>query len=1034
MAKLIRQKRQNKVSPIGVVKMTGLREMGNAMAQVGQFADEVRVEATKVLEQTKLNEMNDRMAYITSLPDEEIDRIMADQKAREAEGKGELVYQENSLGRPQPLVSGQIATKDVGPWSPSWMREWNRKANEWNALKAGNQISAYVAQQEYDQIKGNINPSQFKENVAAYTDAVVRNTDMRAAGAVRMTVDAEIHKSYNRVLQARKAKDDENYNIEHAIHDRKFNSLIDEAVSENGVYDQGLPLLVKGAWQHKLRKFSKDQLSPTQIGLEFEKFSRKFHEAGLLHVINNSLRNDATRKEIYESQESVLENIAQVAVGNQMLPSLQLNVETGDIEVAEAPFNEVYPTIAEQELALKGWRDLVKAKVDNVDTLIKVRLSVLQNEFDTLLNNKRAAVLSKNPEMIAAADAAWNKFINIDRTEDYDAFEAKATVNWIQSRAFAETEAGRGFAEQYISGAAESLAELEKIAPPSLRAQAKTMYQMDAEDLAKARDIGPVKLAQRYQQQIQFYLSSLNSKKSQSSEDLQNAFLTGEKLDHTKKLSKEAQSIVNSLATEQGLPTVNGIYVPFADIGDNKFEFQKAIQYTRMFSSVGVMPSQFMGQINKILEDEQVPAAQKEAVNRWYRSVKDSRMFTADRLDSIFGSKMRKALDYAYYAMGDSELPSGSAEVLRNQKLILADENLFNKLTPSGKINPDMQKILDEKSDEWFGVKRIPDRMRSDWVKEMNIIRNSAKGETMNNIDIAELAADNIEKKWKKSSWGIKGDDAWAKDPIDVYYKNLETNVSPTAPLKTIIRRQLEGRELTFSFDSKLDMNTVSLPTDPAHVDKTTQMFFVSDYSVDGRKIFTPYVRAKVGNQVVHYAVMDKGYPVMIDLSPEDGFEAKRKEAIDAIEKTIERRTEMRDIATNKFIAQAALNNGVSEENLMHLRDVAEYSDDIAALSKEIRLLQTEGKLNFDNELFDMYRANSINTRLSDVLKLQNAMTEGEYEYWNEIPDRTKAHILKKYNLQSLYTPIKQWFGIDLREEPEQIETTGGTKGTVDGF
>jgi len=1037
MAKLIRQKRENKVSPIGVVKMTGLRQMGQAMGQVGQFADEVRVEATKALEQVKLNEANDRLDYLQSLPSQELDRVMASQQAAEKEGKGELVYQENSLGRPQPLVQGQIPTKDVGPWSPTWMRQWNRRANEWNALKAGNQISNFIFKEKQRQIEsGEFNPDAFEKSVATYTDAVVKNTDMRAAGAVRMAVDADIHKGYQELYKLRHDKDTELYNTEHAVVDRKFKGLIHNAIVEGGVYDQGLPLLIKGAWQHKLRKLEKDGAGEGEIAIEFEKFARNFHTSGITHQINHELKSVKTLGELGEFTEETLTKITNVALGRKTIPSLQIDVATSDISLTEVNFADVYPTFAEQEAVAKGWRDLVKNKFQLAQEVQKMRVESLQYQFNEMMFRKRQAVNTGDADLIASIDKEAQDFVNMERSSDFAEFQDKALKNWFASRTFAETEGNRQFAMETAEGSEGSLEELESMMPEAMRKQYEQLYSLDAEDLQRLGDgMSPSKLAQAYQARIGWIQSQLTSKPSTSSVELAQAMDTGGRLKHTKKLGTEAQKMINAFAASSNIPLRNGIYRPFEfNQETNEAEFQHAIRFTRMFARTGVMPSQIIGQVRDIAMNQTgVSNPQKEAVVRWYRAVRNSRMFTKGELEGILGKRTNDALDYAYNSIQDASMPSASDAVIGNMTRLANGEIQLDQISPSGKIPQDLQTIITEQSDRWFGdVGNVPDQMRTDVGKLANIIRNSAEGQTLDNEEIVEKAVEQAKKRWAVSNWGIKGNDTWSKEPIDKYYKNLPDNGSPNSPLNQIIRRQLGDGKYTIGFDTPISMNDVSLPNE---MDKESQMFFVSDYSVDGKRIYTPYIRVQMGNQVVPFALLKDGYPVMLDLSAENAFEGQRKQARQTILDVIDRRKDMRDIAMNKFIggASIAMAEGVQKENMMAMRDIVEMSDDIRLLESELKNLETRAVLNFDQKIFDMYRENTLSTRLSDVIKLQTAMNNYDFDNWIDIPAEKKVEIIKKYNLSSLKYPIKQYFGIDMDQLETDIPEPLPQQGTSDG-
>ena len=1043
MAKLIRQKRQNKVSPIGVVKMTGLREMGNAMAQVGQFADDVRVEATKVLEQTKLNEANDRLDYLQSLPSQELDRVMAQQQAAEKEGKGELVYQENSLGRPQPLVQGQIPTKDEGPWSPTWVRQWNRRANEWNALKAGNQISDFIFKEKQKQIEsGEFNPDAFEKSVATYTDAVVKNTDMRAAGAVRMAVDADIHKSYQELYKLRHDKDTELYNAEHAVVERKFKGLIHNAIVDGGVYDKGLPLLIKGAWQHKLRKLEKDGAGEGEIALQFEKFARDFHTSGLTHQINHELKSIKTLGELGEFTEDYLTKITNVALGRKNIPSLELDVATGDIALTEVSFADVYPTLPEQEAVAKGWRDLVKNKFELAQELQKMRVESLQYQFNEMMFRKRQAVNSGDADLIAATDKEMLDFINIDRNSDFAEFQDKALKNWVASRTFAETEGNRQFAMETADGGPDALEKLEKMMPETMRKQYKNLWQLNAKDLKRLGDgMSPAKLAQAYQARISWIQSQRASKPSKSSIELARAMDTGERLNHTKKLGTEAQAIVNAFAAANNIPLRNGVYRPFEfNQETNEAEFQDAIRFTRMFARIGVMPSQIIGQARAIVLDTGMGVSnpQKEAVVRWYRDIRNSRMFTKNELKGILGEKFNNALDYAYNSIQDAGMPSASDAVIGNMTRLANGEIELDKISPSGKIPQDLQTIITEQSDRWFGdVGNVPDQMRTDVGKLANIIRNSAEGQTLDNEEIVEKAVEQAKKKWAVSNWGIKGKDTWSKEPIDQYYKNLPDDGSPTSPLNQIIRRQLGDGKYTIGFDTPISMNDVSLPNE---IDKESQMFFVSDYSVDGKRIYTPYIRVLMGNQVVPYALLKDGYPVMLDLSAENALEGQRKQARQTILDVIETRKDMREIAMNKFAInefmgseRGFVESGITNEKVMAMRDIVEMSNDIQLLESELKNLETRAVLKFDQKIFDMYRENTLSTRLSDVIKLQTAMNDYEFNNWLDVPNERKVEIINKYNLSGLKAPIKKYFGIDMDQletnKPEPLPQQGASDG-----
>lgn len=1043
MAKLIRQKRENKVSPIGVVKMTGLRQMGQAMGQVGQFADEVRVEATKALEQVKLNEANDRLDYLQSLPSQELDRVMAEQQAAEKEGRGELVYQENSLGRPQPLVQGQIPTKDVGPWSPTWMRQWNRRANEWNALKAGNQISNFIFKEKQRQIEsGEFNPDAFEKSVATYTDAVVKNTDMRAAGAVRMAVDADIHKGYQELYKLRHDKDTELYNAEHAVVDRKFKGLIHNAIVDGGVNDKGLPLLIKGAWQHKLRKLEKDGAGEGEIAIEFEKFARDFHTSGITHQINHELKSVKTLGELGEFTEETLTKITNVALGRKTIPSLQIDAATGDISLTEVNFADVYPTFAEQETVAKGWRDLVKTKFQLAQEVQKMRVESLQYQFNEMMFRKRQAVNSGDANLIAATDKEMLDFINQERNSDFAEFQDKALKNWVASRTFAETEGNRQFAMETADGAEGSLEELEGMMPEAMRKQYEALYQLDSEDLKRLGDgMSPSKLAQAYQARIGWIQSQLTSKPSTSSVELAQAMDTGGRLKHTKKLGTEAQKMVNAFAAANNIPLRNGIYRPFEyNQETNEAEFQHAIRFTRMFARTGVMPSQIIGRVRDIAMNTGtgVSNAEKESVVRWYRAVRNSRMFTKDELKGILGERTNNALDYAYNSIQDAGMPSASDAVIGNMTRIASGEIQLDQISPSGKIPQDLQTIITEQSDRWFGdVGNVPDQMRTDVGKLANIIRNSAEGQTLDNEEIVEKAVEQAKKKWAVSNWGIKGKDTWSKEPIDQYYKNLPDDGSPTSPLNQIIRRQLGDGKYTIGFDTPISMSDVSLPNE---IDKESQMFFVSDYSVDGKRIYTPYIRVQMGNQVVPYALLKDGYPVMLDLSAEDAFEGRRKAARQTILDVIETRKDMREIAMNKFAVSGFMGSergfvesGITNEKVMAMRDIVEMSDDIRLLESELKDLETRAVLNFDQKIFDMYRENTLSTRLSDVIKLQTAMNHYEFDNWLEIPNERKVEIIKKYNLSDLKAPIKKYFGIDIdqleTDKPEPLPQQGTSDG-----
>lgn len=1042
MAKLIRQKRQNKVSPIGVVKMTGLREMGNAMAQVGQFADDVRVQATNAFDQMKQNEVNDQLDYITSRPDEEIDQIMSDQAAKLERGEKGDLYKTNSLGRLQKVtqeqegevsVSGQIATKDLGPWSPNYLKLWNRRANEWNAMKAGNQIRSFVAKAEAEQTRegGRLNVDEYMDSVSTYVDQVVKNTDMKAAGAVRLSVDKDIREAYQRIWNARDKKDMELYLTEHKEVQTNLANAIYKGIKDNGSEDEAMPLLVTGYWQHMNRKFQKLNYSETEIAKEFDNFRKQFNVSAEVNTLNKMFGDAKTQADVEAIAARNLKKIRSAKTNDIVVPTLQLDTQTGAVSVVNAPFSELYPSPDEQEKVLKSYQTLIKSEMELSTQVNNLELDAFERTYTGLLKEMRIASDSNQPDIAMQKQKELFAMLSDQDDATYNAAVLKGLKLLTREQNFGFTQQSRQLAILQNAEWNELIPELKKYLGVNDLKQFEVFFPINGEAWQEMqKGLSPETAATGNKARLTKIFEFLygSRQKNKGLDEYSNALRQGIQLEHTEKRSKYADENLNTIARAvEGLPD-DETYQPFRyDPTTGKAEFLTTKKLTDQISNAGVLPFSVSNAMRTIVTStgarEGVGGAegfyqQKQAVLSYFRMIRDEGVYTDTNLRKALGDEVFNALVYSsknIRLMGDF---IGSTTVLDKMAEIAnlpTNENV--KITSGWKETAKKWPNIIEDASVRLGLFNDLPPLNNVHMSDISYIANQLADRDQTGKDQEEIAKEAIEifkKTYKPSNWGIKGgvgqEEVWTKNPINKYYSHIKDD-----DLTNLLREKLSAMNLRVGsgetqFGTQINAEDIVFP---GMSGKGPRIAFSPSYREAGKQIYRPYILGSLGQYI---PLTDGNNLIDIDLSEENMYEQKRATAIDLIQQNIDHRQSVADGNLREVgnFFKLKSKKGFSEDVIpaevwQGITSQVEAQEDIIALTKEKNRIENM-KGRFNSDPYEMYNRNPLQMRITEIMTLAKAMETEEAENFGELSKERQFEILSKYKLQRLQKFIEAYY------------------------
>jgi len=1059
MAKLIRQKRQNKVSPIGVVKMTGLRQMGQAMGQVGQFANEVRVEATKFAEQEKINEYTDKLDYLQSRPDEEIDQIMAEQQAALEKGEPTSYYKSNSLGRLQkigkeedgsPIVSGQIATMDLGGWAPTYAKEWNRRANEWNAMKAGNQIASFIAKAEADQMKpdGELNPAIFQSTVNAYIDKVVANTDLRAAGAVRLSVDAKNREAYQRIHAARDAKDLELYKQQHSIVDEDLRARLLKGIKDNGSDDEGVPLLARGLLQHRLRGWQKFKLEPFQIAENVEKFIQEFQIASSVNAINKRFGSAKTGAEVEAIAEQTLNEIREAKYNQVQVDTIAVDPKTFEVTFAKTNFSDLYDTPEKQEAAIKQYIDIVKTEMDLTNNIKKLSLSAFETAYTGLLNEITIAATNQDFDLVEKKRNELFKMLQ-GKDEDYNEVVQKGLRSMVSATNFAYTEKDKQLAEVRNAEWNQLIPELKKYLNINQLEEYNNFFPIRDEAWQNAqKNMSPQDAARSNKARLMkiYDLLYRGKSKNKSLDKWQEAVTMGYQLDPSAAMQDQAQAYVDNIArVSMGLPD-DEVWPPFKyDPISGKAESLETTRLTRAVAPQQNVPTRIADVAKSIAQSVGNPQdpnteglyKRKEAVVQWFRTISDDNVYTPAALRNALGDKVYNALNHASKQMAYMGDFMSSNTVLDKMTTYIQEPDKLVQITSSWKTTATKWSDIITAAPEKWGFFNDDPPLNNVHLNEITFIANSIADRDQSGKDQEEIVKEAVakfKKNWTPSDWSLKGKGAWTRDPIDKQYSHIQ-NTAKGDTLNIVLREKLSKLDLRAGDGSdvlgtKINAEDLVFPNQDAASDGGVRISFAPAYKDNGAQIYRPYVRT---TDNLYIPLTHNNAPIDIDLTTENSFEQKRETALNAVNAAIKQRQSIADGALSKvrnFFLLRGWNEDVIHPDIWNsVVDQLEAQQDVIDLTLERDRIQKEA-FNFQSDPYQMYNKNPLQMRISDIINMAKAMEAEEAENFGALSKERQFEILSKYKLRDLKPFIEAYYNKGY-EMPSYV-TDGMTKEGID--
>lgn len=1041
MAKLIRAKRQAQTKPVGIVQMSGLRDMGNAMGQVAQLGDQGIRTFGELAKNQAIEETQLEFAEFSRKPSQERQRIIQQQNDEIAKGNGEVVYQENSLGKPQPLVPDQIPTRDTGIWSGVKAQTWNKMASEWNAMKAGSQINRFASTKISEQLaSGNFNPTKFEQELTAYSDAVIANTDMRAAPATRILLDKTLNDGFNQLTAKALAKDELIWQQQHKVVADEFQSIIANTIREKGVYDSGLPMIAQGAWYHEMRKLEKAGIPQTEYATRFQKFAKDFHIAGITYVLNQKFGQAKTATEVDAIAERTLQDIAKAKTDAMDIPTLQLDVNTGQVSLVKAPFSNLYKTPAELEETTKAWMDIVKTNMTLKTQIKDLQLAAMETSFIGELNNAMIAAEKGNfGEAERLETALFKRFERID-SPDYNKL-IQSGLRWmLKAQDFRQGKVSEQLAQVYATESDAIIDRLKSYLNESQLDEYQTLYgPVTEKNFQNLRDgMNPTTIAAANKAKIVKLLEILNRKDAGSKGWVEFTDATmgrGERLPVTETNKKQAQTFVNLKADQLGYIPEGEVYVPFQHNPENNTtEVNISTDLVRGISSSGQIPNVFVNRARAILQNIDGPPSQKQAVLKFYRTLKQENLYSRAELKSNFTEELFDALEYGYTQVEDMDVSMLSANVTTDMALFLRGEKELPKPKISTTIaaNKDaIQKI----GSRWFSSDTPVLSNHANYIANL-AIKYQANDQSLDDESAFDMAVDQFQKKYKVSNWGIRGANTWVRDPIERKYPNLvEINGSDvkTGNLKTLIRRQLsESGDIKIGLDTSVNVDDLTFPDDPLNQGKGYQVHFMKPH--DNATYYNAYVKvfdpANPDAPIQPVPVTNEFGLVQIDLSKENAYEGKRKEALGYIKTMQKQRQAIADGALAKvatFAEQNDLTTGIVDPAVWsNVVSSVEAQQDVRDLQELWNKIDKQA-LNFDPEILKMYQSAPLRMRVKDVINLTQAMEKEEADNFKDLPVERQIEILKDYDLDLIRPQLERYFNLNLYT-PDSIMGTDYTE------
>lgn len=1037
MAKLVRAERKKKIGPVGVVQMTGLRQMGEAMGTIGAAADQAHSVFTELAKQEAIEEEKLEFNKFSKLPSQERQAVIQKQIDEQKKENGELVYQENSMGRPQPLVPDQIPTRDTGIWSGVRAQTWNKMASEWNAMKAGNQIDRFINTKLSEQFaSNNFNPTKFEQEVTAYADAVIQNTDIQAAASTRMLFDKSLHDGFNQLTSKRLARDELEWQAEHKVISDRFQSIIADAIRNNGVYDQALPDIAKGAWFHEMRKLEKAGIPVSAYPAQFEKFAKNYHIAGITYELNQKFGKAKTAVEVDAIAEKTYQDIALAKTDELQIPTLQFDPATNEVTIAKAPFSSLYDTPEEQDAAVKSWIEIVKSNQQLKTAINTLQISAMENTIMGKLNQAMLASEKEDHDSANRHMADLFKMFDGNKNADFNKI-IRQGLGWLfKTKDFARGKVSEGLANIYSDEGEGVLDRLKKYASQAQLDEFDAYFPpVTEENFNNMKDnLDPLSVARQTKSKIVKLMEILGrtGKANKGYESYLNSYSQGERPEVSKSDQGHAQTLVNDMASGQGHIPDNETWIAFQhNAQENLTESNITIDLTRQIASQANIPLSFVNRARKIIQDVNAPPSQKQAVLKWYRAMKRENMFSRAELKENFDPKLFEALEWGYEQVELLDSAQISASVVQDMSLIYRNEKEIPMMGKESKTIATFADELDKVGNRWLSsdVPLLPIHKQTIAGMANKIKANNT---SLSDEDAFDKAVDQFQKKNFISSWGIRGDQAWVKDPIERQYKNLveiKGDKVKTGNLKTVLREQMRGMgDLKIGYETFISVDDLNFPDDPVNQGKGMQVRFMKSF--EGSNVYTAYVAAfdpaNPDASVQYVPITNEFGPIQIDVTHQNNIEGRRKKAVDYV--TTMRNTRekfaqglLTNIATfvdqGSFVGEA-IDPAVWDSVVSSVQAQA----DVKALDEYLARLDKE-QLNFDPEIFKMYQMAPLRTKVEDIMNLAKAMEQEEADSFAKLPKERQIEILKDYNLDKIRPQLEQYFELNLYS-PESIMGT----------
>jgi len=991
MAKLTRYKSSvsrggaPSIGPVGVVAMTGLRQQAQSFEGLSQAADMVRGIAVEELSKERVQKAEqDYVNKTLNLPSQNINDALGDDTTD---------YAPDAQGVPEPVsnMTSQIARKQVGLFSNSYVKRWNELADQHNYNQATIDIQGtlkgfeaeYMASNNFD-FKG------YHLKGTEYIKSTLETVNPQVRARVMLEAEKAFNTGYQNIRAAHLAKVEKDWDQSWAAKHELMLTDIETASSKYGVNDAGTQRLFYLSARHHVDKLNarKSTLEETINNISLD--NSMMVRGEIIRRTNEMLADG----KIDEAETLQLDQfIADLQSGRANISGYVYDLETGTVSVQEMNVNQFIPDPKSRDAFFSSLRSLVDVNRNLTIAGNKIDSTMLENGIYAVQSNYLTALQSGNSEQIKIAKDAMDGFkkkILESTVENRSDLLWKYETQRIRIDGVADSYAKEGFqANVLIPRMNENIEAGMAMLDPVNRARISRTWGLDDEDaqeLMRQMDAGDrLQYKANILTEIQTVLTAM-TKPPTAADELRTMMRTGRN-DTSEKFRDAADIEIGRAMTLSGME-----WKPMYMGSGGQPEWEQTMKIAAPFINTGNVPTSLAQTMRGAMTGGSNPEVL--AAYKMYQSLRDNPRISYDQIEAAIGKDAMRAFGvlHARYDISQ-EFPLSDLAVQSARDSLNAQESEMFKMTreqtnTARSYFEDKTKLFLRTDDP-----RIPSQMMNDlltqttyFIEQEGYDFDSAQEKAWSRM--LEGVKSGAPTRWGLSEFGIN--DRWNRYPAETAYRNLSTN---PGFMRRVLRNKITSMGGMMVGDEIID--SFHLPGDPTNI--------ISDGSIEFRlafdrrgstsengglpiyKILAVSTDETVQGQIPVYSVVTDadGMPVQVDLSEENNLEGRRQDALVQVDNQLSLMDAREAAAEQEYYSMTASTGiDVTEETFeiakQKLRPkLAEIEADREALRELKRRLQDSDRRISEAYLSD-YMGESLRTKMAEITTQTQLVTEEE--------------------------------------------------------